>query len=96
MEDLKETIEVLVSKNTEAQTIIHGALNDPEAAPKGETAHTHTHTHTPEGSAISLAGLNGTCINTHAHTHAHTHTHTPEGNPISLAGAEWRRHCLCR
>ncbi|XP_048110437.1 neuron navigator 1 isoform X4 [Alosa alosa] len=34
LSDLKDTIDVLKCKNTEAQTIIHGALNTPETAPK--------------------------------------------------------------
>ncbi|XP_069004659.1 neuron navigator 1 isoform X2 [Embiotoca jacksoni] len=32
--DLKDTIEVLKTKNTEAQDIIHGALSDPDITPK--------------------------------------------------------------
>lgn len=35
LQDLRETIEVLKSKNTEAQVIIHGALNNPDSTPKG-------------------------------------------------------------
>ncbi|XP_051567909.1 neuron navigator 1-like [Myxocyprinus asiaticus] len=34
LQDLKETIEILKAKNTEAQTIIQGALNIPEITPK--------------------------------------------------------------
>ncbi|XP_036427154.1 neuron navigator 1 isoform X2 [Colossoma macropomum] len=34
LHDLRETIEVLKSKNTEAQAIIHGALSEPESTPK--------------------------------------------------------------
>ncbi|XP_060775325.1 neuron navigator 1 isoform X6 [Neoarius graeffei] len=34
LQDLRETIEVLKSKNTEAQVIIHGALNNPDSTPK--------------------------------------------------------------
>uniref|UniRef100_A0AAR2IWQ7 Neuron navigator 1 n=1 Tax=Pygocentrus nattereri TaxID=42514 RepID=A0AAR2IWQ7_PYGNA len=33
LQDLRETIEVLKSKNTEAQTIIHGALSEPDSTP---------------------------------------------------------------
>lgn len=33
--ELKETIENLRAKNTEAQEIIHGALSNPDLAPKG-------------------------------------------------------------
>ncbi|XP_064156159.1 neuron navigator 1-like isoform X3 [Anguilla rostrata] len=32
--DLRETIELLKTKNTEAQAVIHGALNNPDIAPK--------------------------------------------------------------
>lgn len=35
LQDLRETIEMLKSKNTEAQVIIHGALNNPDSTPKG-------------------------------------------------------------
>lgn len=35
LQDLRETIEVLKVKNTEAQSIIQGALNVPETTPKG-------------------------------------------------------------
>ncbi|KAF5896296.1 neuron navigator 1 isoform X4, partial [Clarias magur] len=34
LQDLRETIDVLKSKNTEAQSIIHGALNPPDSTPK--------------------------------------------------------------
>ncbi|KAG9276934.1 neuron navigator 1 [Astyanax mexicanus] len=34
LQDLRETIDGLKSKNTEAQDIIHGALNNPDLAPK--------------------------------------------------------------
>nr|XP_017212245.1 neuron navigator 1 isoform X6 [Danio rerio] len=36
LQDLKETIEVLKTKNTEAQTLIHGALSTPDPMPKEE------------------------------------------------------------
>ncbi|TSM36108.1 Neuron navigator 1 [Bagarius yarrelli] len=34
LQDLRETIDILKSKNTEAQTIIHGALSTPDSTPK--------------------------------------------------------------
>lgn len=33
--ELKDTIEILKVKNTEAQEIIHGALSNPDITPKG-------------------------------------------------------------
>lgn len=33
--ELRETIELLQTKNTEAQAVIHVALNNPDIAPKG-------------------------------------------------------------
>lgn len=33
--ELKDTIEILKAKNTEAQEIIQGALSNPEITPKG-------------------------------------------------------------
>lgn len=35
LQDLRDTIDILKSKNTEAQVIIQGALNAPESTPKG-------------------------------------------------------------
>lgn len=35
LQDLRDTIETLKSKSTEAQVIIHGALNNPDSTPKG-------------------------------------------------------------
>ncbi|XP_046692854.1 neuron navigator 1 isoform X3 [Silurus meridionalis] len=34
LQDLRETIDILQSKSTEAQVIIHGALNNPDSTPK--------------------------------------------------------------
>lgn len=34
LQDLRETIDVMKTKNTEAQSMIHGALNNPENTPK--------------------------------------------------------------
>lgn len=34
--ELKDTIDILKAKNTEAQEIIHGALSSPDIAPQGE------------------------------------------------------------
>lgn len=34
--ELKDTIEVLKTKNTEAQEIIQGALSNPDITPKGK------------------------------------------------------------
>lgn len=33
--ELKDTIDILKAKNTEAQEIIHGALSNPDITPKG-------------------------------------------------------------
>jgi hypothetical protein len=35
LSELKETIEILKTKNTEAQEIIQGALSHPDMAPQG-------------------------------------------------------------
>jgi len=35
LQDLKETIDILKTKNTEAQSLMQGALNPPDTTPKG-------------------------------------------------------------